>query len=99
MTIAGRLVRELDCKLSKAAKRIYTKELLVFKRLLEQKKTDKNKIYSLHEPDVYCINKGKEHKKYEFGSKVSIVETIKTGIIVGVKIMKKVYVMVTRLKK
>jgi len=85
MTIAGRLVRELDRKLSEGAKRIYTKELLVFKRFLKQKKTDKNKIYSFHEPEVYCISKGKEHKKYEFGSKVSIVETMNTGIIVGAK--------------
>jgi hypothetical protein len=34
---------------------------------------DKNKIYSLHEPDVYVIAKGKDHKQYEYGNKVSIV--------------------------
>ncbi|HHD92707.1 MAG TPA: IS5 family transposase [Candidatus Portnoybacteria bacterium] len=82
-TIAGRLVRELERKLSEGTKKIYEKELSVFKRFLEQKKTDKNKIYSLHEPEVYCISKGKEHKKYEFGSKVSIVATKTSGIIVG----------------
>ena len=84
-TIAGRLVRELDRKLSKKAKKIYTEKLSVFKRFLQQKKNDKNKIYSLHETAVYCISKGKEHKKYEFGSKVSIVQTIKNGIIVGAR--------------
>jgi IS5 family transposase len=32
---------------------------------------------------VYCISKGKEHKKYEFGNKVSITQTKHSGIIVG----------------
>ncbi len=40
------------------------------------------KIYSIHEPDVQCISKGKEHKKYEFGNKVSIIRSV-TGIILG----------------
>jgi IS5 family transposase len=42
------------------------------------------KIYSLHEPDVYVIAKGKDHKQYEYGNKVSIVSTKDTNIIVGV---------------
>jgi len=33
---------------------------------------DKNKIYSVHEPEVECISKGKAGKKYEFGNKVSV---------------------------
>jgi hypothetical protein len=44
---------------------------------------DKNKIYSLHEPDVYVIAKGKDHKQYEYGNKVSIVSTKDTNIIVN----------------
>ena len=32
---------------------------------------------------MYCIGKGKEHKKYEFGSKASVVVTKNNGIIVG----------------
>ena len=59
-------------------------DLILFKQILAQKKGDKNKIYSIHEPDVQCISKGKEHKKYEFGNKVSIVLTQNTGVIVGV---------------
>jgi IS5 family transposase len=55
----------------------------LFCRVLQQKKQDKNKIYSLHEPDVKCISKGKEHKKYEFGSKVSITITRNSGVIIG----------------
>ncbi len=44
-------------------------------RLLNQNRNSKNKLYSLHEPDVECIAKGKAHKKYEFGCKVGIVTT------------------------
>ncbi len=55
----------------------------MFKRVLTQEKCSKNKIYSLHEPDVYCIAKGKAHKKYEYGCKASVVLTQNTGIIVG----------------
>ncbi len=37
----------------------------------------------MHEPHVKCYTKGKEHKKFEFGSKVSILVTQTTGVIVG----------------
>ena len=79
-TIAGRLVREMERNLPPDA---YSSEIELFKRVLGQKRADRNKIYSLHEPDVQCISKGKEHKKYEFGNKVSIVYTQNTGVIVG----------------
>ena len=55
----------------------------LFERVLLQKRYDSKKIYSLHEPDVACISKGKEHKKYEFGNKVSITVTQTTGVITG----------------
>jgi len=79
-TIAGRLVRELDRKLPPSQ---YQDILTLFKKVLSQQKTDNNKIYSLHEPGVQCMSKGKEHKKYEFGSKVSIITTKNTGVIIG----------------
>lgn len=79
-TIAGRLVRELVRKLPADS---YVLDIELFKRVLDQKRHDKNKVYSLHEPEVICISKGKEHKKYEFGSKVSITVTQKTGVIIG----------------
>ncbi len=79
-TIAGRLVRELDRKLPPS---LYQDTIALFKKVLNQKKTDSNKIYSLHEPHTQCISKGKEHKKYEFGSKVSIITTKTTGVIIG----------------
>ena len=55
----------------------------MYKKALNQKKDDKHKVYSLHEPEVECISKGKEAKKYEFGNKVSIITTQTTGVIVG----------------
>lgn len=80
-TIAGRLVRELERKLPVDS--IKRTNLKVFKKVLSQTKKSKNKVYSLHEPEVYCIAKGKAHKKYEYGCKASVVLTQKTGIIVG----------------
>ena len=55
----------------------------VMYRVLTQQRYDTNKVYSLHEPGVHCIAKGKEHKKYEFGNKSSFAYTRRGGIIVG----------------
>lgn len=57
----------------------------LFDKVLNQKRSDKNKIYSLHELDVSCISKGKSHKKYEFGNKVSIIKGVKSGVITSAK--------------
>ncbi len=43
------------------------------------------KIYSLHEPQVACIAKGKSGKAYAFGAKVALVRGRKTGVITSVK--------------
>lgn len=61
----------------------YRAELDILYRVLTQNKDDKNKVYSVHEPEVLCISKGKEHKPYEFGNKSSFAYTRKSGIIVG----------------
>ena len=82
-TIAGRLVRELERKLPAASLSKYANEINIYQRILNQKKNSTNKIYSIHEPQVYCISKGKDHRKYEFGSKASIVMTKTSGVIVG----------------
>ena len=55
-----------------------------YRKVLSQKKNDKTKIYSLHEPKVYCVAKGKDHKPYEYGSKASVVSTAKGGVILAV---------------
>jgi hypothetical protein len=50
---------------------------LFYQQVLAQQPKDKNKIYSLHEPDVYVIAKGKDHKQYElFDRFVSISVSI-----------------------
>jgi len=81
--IAGRLVREIARKLPLARLGIYLPSLKMYQRVLSQKREDSDKIYSLHEPHVKCYSKGKEHKKFEFGSKASIVINQNTGIIMG----------------
>jgi transposase, IS5 family len=62
--------------------------LEIANRLLNQKRKDKNKIYSIHELDVSCISKGKSHKKYEFGNKSGFVTTSKECFIIGAKAFK-----------
>ena len=52
-------------------------------RVLSQKRKDSKKIYSLHEPHVYCLSKGKEHKRYEFGAKASVLVGKQGGVILG----------------
>lgn len=54
-------------------------------QILHQERESKNKVYSLHEPAVECISKGKIHKKYEFGCKASIVLTHKECFALNVK--------------
>lgn len=82
-TMAGALIRELQRKLPKEALERHQNQLDLYERVKRQKRTDKNKIYSLHEPDIFCICKGKAHKQYEFGRKASIAVTKSTGIIVA----------------
>lgn len=53
------------------------------KRIWRQQRSDSNKLYSLHASEVECIAKGKAHKKYEFGCRVSLVSTSKDNWIVG----------------
>lgn len=79
-TIAGRLIREPDRNLPD--KRGYEKMFELFYKILSQKRNSPDKIYSLHEPEVQCISKGKEHKKYEFGNKASFIRSF-SGIILA----------------
>ena len=82
-TIANVLLAEIARKLSPAKLETMYETLALWRKAVNQQRTDKNKIYSIHEPQVFCIAKGKEHKKYEFGNKVVIAHTVNTGIIVG----------------
>jgi IS5 family transposase len=81
--IAGRVVRDIERKMDSVQKEKYARQLSIFNKVLEQKRYSRDKVYSLHQPHVKCIAKGKEAKKYEFGNKSSIARTRKSGIIVG----------------
>jgi IS5 family transposase len=80
-TIAGQVVRQLDKALPADCEE--RRWLEVAQRVLRQKRHDTDKVYSLHEPQVYCLSKGKEHKKYEFGAKASVVMGKNSGVILG----------------
>ena len=82
-TKAGCLVRELRRKLDAEKLKKHEETLRVFEKVLNQKREDKDKIYSLHELEVGCIAKGKAHKKYEFGSKVSFATSQKSNVILS----------------
>lgn len=58
--------------------------LFILNKAITQQKNDDNKVYSIHEPQVKCIAKGKSHTKYEFGSKVSLILSKNSNIILGV---------------
>ena len=84
-TIAGILIRELRRELPQHCLfECYQKDFLLYERVLAQQPKDTNKIYSLHEAQVYCVAKGKDHKQYEYGSKASIASTAQGNLIVGV---------------
>lgn len=82
-TIAGRMVRELERKMNEEQLVFYKNKIEIFNKILLQQKDSKNKIYSIHEPHVKCIAKGKEAKPYEFGNKSSFTIGSKSGIILG----------------
>lgn len=81
-TIAGKLLREVKGKLQNTDNNSFNEILERYGKVLEQVRNSKNKIYSLHEPQVACIAKGKAHKPYEFGSKIAVTMLPKSNIIV-----------------
>lgn len=86
-TILGRVMRDVERKAGKLQGQIADeplRELLALaERLLAQTRTSKNKLYSVHAPEVECLCKGKAHKRYEFGCKTSVATTSKSNWIVG----------------
>ena len=84
-TYLGRVVRDIERKIASDPKRQgqFAEELSLARRLLKQQQHDRNKLYSLHAPEVECLAKGKAHKRYEFGVKVSIAATNKSNFVVG----------------
>lgn len=86
-TWLGRVIRDLRRKVPQPDAAL--EELLgLCERLHQQERTDSKKLYSLHEPEVMCISKGKAHKRYEFGQKVSVATTNRANWIVGIDLCK-----------
>jgi len=54
-------------------------------RLLSQRRDSKNKLYRIDAAEVECVRKGKAHKRYEFGCKVSVATTNMGPWVVGVE--------------
>ncbi len=75
-TYLGRVTRDIDRKADAGDEAL---QVLLDRsyRLLSQQRNDKDKLYSVHEPEVRCIAKGKAHKRYEFGAKASFVTSSK----------------------
>ncbi|MGH9914803.1 MAG: IS5 family transposase [Pyrinomonadaceae bacterium] len=78
-TYLGRVIRDITRKIDD---NVWLKEM-VFKNILslarrvrdQQPRQRGPKVYSLHAPEVECIGKGKAHRPYEFGVKVSVATT------------------------
>ncbi len=83
-TYLGRVMRDIARKTPKPDAEL-ARLLALAERIHTQQRHDKNKVYSVHEPEVKCIAKGKVHKKYEFGNKVGVVTPSKDNWIVGVE--------------
>lgn len=81
-TYLGRVIRDVE-RNSLQPDMVLDDLLDISKRIHLQKRKDKNKVYSVHEPEVKCISKGKAHKRYEFGCKVSVAATSKGGWFLG----------------
>jgi len=87
-TLVGRVWRDVSRQLAQVPQHLKPKVtdlLQKVERLLKQQPQDNHKLYSLHAPEVECINKGKSRQPYEFGVKVSVMTTHKEGLVVGMR--------------
>jgi IS5 family transposase len=83
-TITRVLIRDISRKIDEKKLEKHQETFDLFLKVSDQKQKDSNKIYSLHEQHIYVIAKGKDHKKYEYGTKASLVTTMKSNVIIGV---------------
>jgi IS5 family transposase len=77
----GRIIRDITRKrggiVDPVGGIVVERMLALSRRVLEQKQRQRGpKVYSLHAPEVECIGKGKAHRPYEFGVKVSVATTL-----------------------
>jgi IS5 family transposase len=74
-TMLGCVIRDLARKIrgNEVLERVFARPLALARRVRDQRRRERGrKVYSLHAPEVECIGKGKPHKPYEFGVKVSV---------------------------
>jgi len=83
-TLLGRVVRDIGRKAVEIDSQLQ-EYLERAEKLLSQTQKSKNKLYSIDAPEVECISKGKAHKRYEFGCKVSVATTNESNWVVGVQ--------------
>ena len=79
-TYLGRVIRDIGRRIAgdDDLEEIFARELSLARRVLAQDRHQRGrKVYSLHAPEVECIGKGKAHRPYEFGVKVSIATPVK----------------------
>ena len=80
-TYLGRVIRDIGRKIEGRTdllgEIVLGRMLALARRVLDQKRKQRGaKVYSLHAPEVECIGKGKAHRPYEFGVKVSVATTL-----------------------
>ena len=78
-TYLGRVIGDIGRKIDgdSGLEAAFAKLLALARRVREQQQRQRGpKVYSLHAPEVECIGKGKAHRPYEFGVKVSVATTI-----------------------
>jgi transposase, IS5 family len=74
-TYLGRVIRDITRKIDgdPSLETRFAWLLSLARRVREQERGQRGpKVYSLHAPEVECLGKGKPHKPYEFGVKVSV---------------------------
>jgi len=74
-TRLGRVIRDIRRKTEddEQLREIFAVPLLRADQVRNQRQRQRGrKLYSVHAPEVECIGKGKAHRPYEFGCKVSI---------------------------
>lgn len=83
-TYLGRVIRDIERKFPNPDEEM-KQALVLAKKIKWQERESKNKIFSIHEPHVECISKGKARTAYEFGNKVSFTITAKDPWVIGAK--------------
>ena len=79
-TYLGRVIRDVARKIEGDGwleEMVFGRILPLARQVREQTQRQRGpKVYSLHAPEVECIGKGKAHRPYEFGVKVSVATTL-----------------------